>query len=151
MHKTYKSVGLSVVSKKCSWTCRHLAALLAADCRPYQLQRAWFSVKREVLWHHSIGHSVYEYYLQASNIQPTDGIRSTHDPWPRPDPTRPGARGLSHGDPTTLAMYKQACKKRFLNVYLFWSRFLRFLTFFFIFQTFFIFKKCSHSSERQAD
>ena len=33
------------------------------------------------------------------------------------------------------------CNKRFLRFFLFRSRFLRFLTFFFIFSTFFIFKK----------
>jgi len=41
------------------------------------------------------------------------------------------------------------CKKRFLTFFLFWSRFLRSLTFF-ILQTFFIFKKRWQSSQRQA-
>jgi len=42
------------------------------------------------------------------------------------------------------------CKKRFLRFFILVT-FLRFLTFFFIFQTIFIFKKRWQSSERQTD
>jgi len=50
----------------------------------------------------------------------------------------------------TVITLRHSCKN-FFYIFLFWSRFLRFLTIF-IFQTFFLFlKKRWQSSERQAD